>query len=117
MRRFLEKITSKVPEATGRRLLIGAFALFAFVFVLLSYIYANQPSCPVCSSYDRVTYTFKSYEIAPEEKLELIWLGPMGICHHKGRFSGDNASHFCWYCFRCQKRIIKPANWRYKGSS
>lgn len=98
-----------------RPLLIAALAAAFLGWILYSYIYNNQPGCPQCGNANEVVYTYKSYEQAPQETFSLERFGPIGFCRHTGGFAGAFEPHFCWYCYRCQKRIIKPPNWRQKG--
>lgn len=107
------------PKLDKKKILIASVCLIVLTcFMLFSYVYANQPGCPLCNSTNDVVFTWKSYQSADPNRHEFSRVGPVGVCqHYQAPRAPLPASQFSWFCTRCKKHVLRPPYWRMPNSN
>ncbi|MDZ4836854.1 MAG: hypothetical protein SGJ27_23990 [Candidatus Melainabacteria bacterium] len=95
-----------MPTSTiSAKLVVQILAVVVVVvtFLIGSYIYTNQPTCPQCENAEHLLYTWKSFQDSETTKHEFKRLGPFGYCtHYQPPIALQQpASHFSWFCVKC----------------
>jgi hypothetical protein len=106
------------PFVVSRKTVIAVIAFFivATSFLLLAYLFQNQPVCSGCQKSSDVIFTWRAYHDANETRHMFYRYGPFGRCDHYEPMIPEiiPPAQFSWYCATCSKHVKRGANWRRK---